>query len=98
MSHTIAWEDIRPGMVVYVERFPELGAYPPAWSAAYRKESYPLEPHYIREITEDGSILFDLDFWDCVAHGHLAHDSPRVRYWTDGEPTWDQRCRTPWEV
>lgn len=91
MSRLIAWDDIQPGMEVYVEEKPRNG-YPNHWNLAWD-----LEAHEITDRLPNGRLRFRVDYLTEVGIGRLTEGDPmKVRYWTDGQPSPNERESTPW--
>lgn len=88
MSRLVQWEDLKPGMTVWLESRP--------WEG-YRTVMQEIRPHMLLERLEDGKLRFIVDYGREKMYGRLKPGKPgRVRYWTDGEPTVEERREAPW--
>lgn len=78
-------------MTVYLEIKPKYG-YPP-----YENPDFRLEPHRITERLENGQFRFETETLRPVLYGRLKQGkTAKVRYWTDGHPTMEERKAVPW--
>ena len=84
----IAWEDIRPGMELFPERY--RGEYP---EGRLNPIFWDLDPVTILRVGEDGLRYSLYDFTSIRVYDH--HRTPLIRWW-QGKPSDDERRAAKW--